>query len=66
MSLIPQTLLSKVHGRVSLVIVPRLEKRSAETLSRNEGVQRLASQLLLQCLTVCLPKLILCLFRWTV
>lgn len=66
MSLIPQTQPSKVPVPVNPATAPRLGKKSAEMLSRRGGVQRPVSQFLHPCLTACLLRVILFLFKWTV
>lgn len=66
MSLTPQTRLSKVPVPGNPATAPRLGKKSAGTLSRSGGVQRLASQPLHPCLTVCQLITTPFLFRWTI
>lgn len=66
MNLTPQTRLSKVHVPGNPATAPRLGKKSAGTLSRSGGVQRLANQLLRLCLTVCQLKTTPFLFKWTI
>lgn len=66
MSLTPQIRPSKVPVPVNHGTAPRLGKKSAGMLRRGGGVPKPASQLLHQCLTACLLKVIPFLFRWIV